>query len=298
MVEEIAQDDNAPPIVRLKALAVQATDASDFNKALELWSALEILVPNDEQTQFYLGWVYVYLANETPQKKAIFYLKRSVESFKKAAELNPKRFSSINNWGRSLGKLAELLGGDHAEKLFTEACEKIAEARRISPGHPSSFEAWGTILAGWANLRGCIKVDEYFGEACAKYAEADRIKPGDPFLFNAWGLALMNWALKSEGSHADAHVAEAIEKYNMADKFEPGSSAYNLACLFSLRGEFKNCLEYLEKSFHYDTLPKLGFLENDSDLDPVRDEEWFIEFLEKVCKKEEETRENRDTSLI
>jgi len=51
-------------------------------------------------------------------------------------------------------------------------------------------------------------------------------------------------------------------------------------------GEFEEARKWLEESYETGHLPPIEHLESDSDLDSLREEEWFREFIEKVKKGE------------
>jgi hypothetical protein len=72
-----------------------------------------------------------------------------------------------------------------------------------------------------------------------------------------------------------------VSKY---ENFSPGIVAYNLACVCSLEDEPEECRQWLIKSRDSGNLPERSHLEQDTDLDPVRDLPWFKEFLETLRK--------------
>ncbi|MGL1863650.1 MAG: PIN domain-containing protein [Pseudodesulfovibrio sp.] len=58
--------------------------------------------------------------------------------------------------------------------------------------------------------------------------------------------------------------------------------AYNLACFAALRGE-PECEKWLNVCRDNGALPDCEHIRNDTDLDFVRDEPWFIKFMEEEC---------------
>ena len=59
----------------------------------------------------------------------------------------------------------------------------------------------------------------------------------------------------------------------------PGKGAYDLVCINSIQKNFEEAKRWLEVSYESGTLPTLEHLENDTDLDNLRDFQWFKEFL-------------------
>ena len=59
-------------------------------------------------------------------------------------------------------------------------------------------------------------------------------------------------------------------------------SAYNLACLNALLGNKDKSRKWLDKSYQTMGLPPREYIENDKDLESVRDYDWFKGFLAKL----------------
>jgi hypothetical protein len=57
------------------------------------------------------------------------------------------------------------------------------------------------------------------------------------------------------------------------------SGVLNLACIAALRGQPKECRQWLERSLAAGRLPSRQHLASDDDLQSVRDEAWFQEVL-------------------
>jgi hypothetical protein len=51
-----------------------------------------------------------------------------------------------------------------------------------------------------------------------------------------------------------------------------------------LGGDEQECLQWLSKSKDTGQLPERSHLDRDADLDPIRDKQWFKEFLETLEK--------------
>jgi hypothetical protein len=75
---------------------------------------------------------------------------------------------------------------------------------------------------------------------------------------------------------------QAKQVLAQAERILEGSGSYNLACACALRGEEMECREWLIRSKEKGELPSRKHLQEDSDLDSVRETQWFIEFLDSV----------------
>ena len=83
-------------------------------------------------------------------------------------------------------------------------------------------------------------------------------------------------------------LCHAFEQLKKAVKIRPNRT-YNLACYYSIINELDLSKENLLHAEQHDTLPNIPFkhLLEDKDLDNVRNEQWFIELLERLKTKEE-----------
>ena len=152
-------------------------------------------------------------------------------------------------------------------------------AIRIKSDFHEAYNNWGNALSGLGRLKGEAGP---FEEAFEKYAEAVRIKPDKHDAYNNWGLALMELAsLKGDDILL---LEEASKKIKKAEDIKEGSGSYNMACIASLRNKSEECSNWLEITRKAGTLPSVQKLREDSDLDNVREEVWFKEFLAELEK--------------
>jgi len=124
--------------------------------------------------------------------------------------------------------------------------------------------------------------EQFYAHATEMYEAAVRIKPDDHEALYNWGAALLARARTRSADDAEPLYTGAREKLMRAEQLSPGTGSYDLACLCSLLGEENDCLEWLQKSLGTGTLPNPEHLSTDSDLDRVRDCDWFKQFLTRV----------------
>ena len=60
-----------------------------------------------------------------------------------------------------------------------------------------------------------------------------------------------------------------------AENIKKGSGAYNLACISALQHDESACREWLELAYELNSIPEPEHLNTDSDLDNVRETDWF-----------------------
>lgn len=169
--------------------------------------------------------------------------------------------------------------GAEADRLFAQAGEKYEAALAIKSDMNAALNNWGVALAAQAKTRKGEEADRLFTLAGEKYKAALAVKPAMHAALNNWGNALVDQAKTKEGEEVDQLFALSVEKLQQAEELSAGSGAYNLACVAALRGEEEECHEWLEKSRDAATLESLEHINNDTDLDGVRDSDWFKEFI-------------------
>lgn len=83
--------------------------------------------------------------------------------------------------------------------------------------------------------------------------------------------------------HGAGKIDEAIELHERAAKHAPfrGIATYNLGCAYSLKGEKDLAIEALTKAVDAGFV-RLDYMNSDSDLDSLREDERFVSLLEKV----------------
>jgi len=189
----------------------------------------------------------------------------------------------LNDWGISLSQQAEKKSGDEADRLFELAYQKYAEAISIKPDCYIAYNNWGLALLNQAEKKSGDEADRLFELAYQNYAEAIRIKPDCNVAYNNWGHTLLNQAKTKSGDEADCLFELAFAKCSMAEYFFPGVSSYNLACICALTGKLDASRLWLIDSKEKGRLPSGKHIKEDSDLNPIKDLQWFKTLISEVC---------------
>lgn len=173
------------------------------------------------------------------------------------------------------------------EDLFKSAYKKFSSAASWDARNAETFHHWGLVLYEQAQYKQAKEARELFKTACEKFEKALGLGPNNAKVMNDWGAALIEQARNKPEKYAASFYEEARTKIAAANSLEPGLGAYNLACIHSLRGEQKGCQKCLEQAHETGNLPAEKYLKIDKDLDNVRNEKWFNDFVKKLSKEAE-----------
>ncbi len=146
---------------------------------------------------------------------------KAIKEYKRALELKPDNHEAFNNWGTSLGNLAETKEGKESEELYNQAFEKFKKAIEIKPNLHEAFNNWGTYLGNLAKTKEGKESEELYNQAFEKFKKAIEIKPNKHEAFNNWGTDLGNLAKTKEGKESEELYNQAFEKYKKAIEIKP-----------------------------------------------------------------------------
>lgn len=195
----------------------------------------------------------------------------SFEKYKKAIQIDQNDGFSYNNWGNALCELAKI---KNDEKLLEASLEKYKKATQIDQNYADVYNNWGNALLKLATLRNDEKL---FEASFEKYEKATQINENHAPAYNNWGNALCEWAKLRKSLEDDQSII--LEKFVKAYSLNETVSLYNLACLYSLLNKKDEAFEWLEKALKITKDRKE--IENDPDLDNLRQDPRFKELLNK-----------------
>lgn len=284
-VTAVAQDPNAPLIPRLQALALKAESEQNWEAAQLHWGVILEQNPGDSSAHFHLAYCLAEQA-KTDKDHAGHLLKQVVQHYAKAAELAPRNYATFNNMGLALSDLAKLSSGHEQRDLFKLALDKYEQATRIDPDNAIAFSNWGVALGDMAKLSPEQEQRDLLNLALEKYEQATNIDGNYAPAHKNKGSILLHLAAPETGERRAELLGKAETALRRAEELEASRGAYNLACVQALRGDKDGCREWMEKSLAAGRLPKCDLLKTDTDLDLVREEDWFKELLAKVCGPE------------
>ncbi|MGP8329113.1 MAG: TPR end-of-group domain-containing protein [Methanosarcinaceae archaeon] len=229
-----------------------------------------------------LSWGYIgqgnalyNLAKIKDRDEAEELFKLSFEKYDSSLKIKPDDHKALYNWGTALSDLAKIKDGDEAKELFKLSFEKYDSSLKIKPDDHEALNNWGNALSDLAKIKDGDEAEELFKLSFEKYDSSLKIKPDDHDALNNWGNALIILANTKSGRDTDDLLFKAKEKILQAEDIKKGSGAYNLACISALQNDEPACQKWLELAYKLNSIPESKHLNSDSDLDDVRETDWF-----------------------
>ena len=182
------------------------------------------------------------------------------KEFDKAIRLNPKLYEAYYFYARTCRQQGKI---EKATLLF----EKAGELR------PEDYQAAVFLASAYKKLNLPAKAETAALRAIELVEKHLRLNPDDARAWCLGGCKLM----------ALGEVEKAIEWAKRAHAIEPDDPGvlYNSACIYSLAGKIEKALECFEKGID-SGFASLEWINNDLDLDPIRDHPRFQKALKKL----------------
>lgn len=177
--------------------------------------------------------------------------------------------------------------GPKAEQLFVSAYQGFADVVKDDLVRGEALYNWGFALLHQAKIKKEDEGIKLYLEAITKFSFCLLVQPNHLGAAIDGGVAYMDLARILDVDANDELYDLAGEFFENAERIQRGSAAYNLACVFGLRGQDKACLEALELSKECGSLPNAEDITSDADMSKVINKPWCVEFMEKVTAEPE-----------
>lgn len=254
-----------------------------FEQACEKYEAALAIKPDFHEALNWWGNALLVQARASEGAEADVFFAQACEKYAAVLKIKPDFHLALGNWGLAFIDQAKRTEGPEADRLLAQACAKYGDALAIEPNYYEGLNNWGLALCARAKATEGAEADVFFAQAYEKYAAAVKIKSDEHGPLHNWAGALLRHGAMPHMAERSAEMfARAKEKALEAERIKPGAGAYNAACASALLGEKDECRKWLETALEHGTLPKRAHLEDDRDLDSVRDTDWFKGILEKA----------------
>ncbi|MDD5277940.1 MAG: hypothetical protein PHR16_17950 [Methylovulum sp.] len=178
--------------------------------------------------------------------------------------------------------------GGTADNLFKGAYQGYSEVLLDDPLRADALYNWGFALLHQAKTKTGDEAVEIYQDAINKFAFCLLINPNYLAAAINGGVAYMDLARLTEAKPNDKVYDLAKKQFETANSIQSGTASYNLACIYALRNDQDACLNALENAKARGSLPVLAEeIINDPDLINVKEQPWFIAFIEPLNKKPE-----------
>ena len=190
--------------------------------------------------------------------------------------------------------LARKSEGSTADGLFKAAYQGYAEVLHDDPLRAEALYNWGFALLHQAKIKMGDEATNLYQDAIQKFAFCMLINPDYLGAAINGGVAYMDWARLKKVKPDDTLYELAKKQFEKANAIQAGTASYNLACIYALQGNKDECLKALEKARDKGALPEAGEILNDPDLAGIKEQDWFVAFMEALNKKPEVEPENNE----
>jgi len=190
---------------------------------------------------------------------------------------------------------ARKCAGNVADQLFNRSYQGYAEVLLDDPIRAEALYNWGFALLHQAKSKTGNEAVKLYQEAIAKFTFCQLINPDYLGAAVNGGVAYMDLARLTDAKQEDELYDLAKKQFKTANSIQAGAASYNLACVYALRNNKHACLKALENSKDRGSLPDVEDILNDPDLSGVRDQNWFIAFLESLNEVHEVAQEGNES---
>lgn len=177
--------------------------------------------------------------------------------------------------------------GHAADELYTNVYKDYAEVVANEPLLAEALYNWGLALLHQARTKSRETAANLYQDAIAKFSFCLILEPAYLGAALDGGVAYMELARVKSAQPHDSLYGRAKNYFEKANAIQAGSASYNLACIYGLRGEKEACHNALEVSRNRGYLPAVADILADPDLDGIKRQDWFVDFMESLNKKPE-----------
>ena len=248
------------------------------------------LAPQDDKSYVVLAQLKLQQAADKSKPEERARLREEAEQLLfKAMRLAPQDVQSCIMLAGLKRQQAD--GQDTPEKcarLWKEAERLLFKARKLAPQDTTSYVELAKLRAQQANKQSNLKKRTLLREEAEKlFLQAKELDPKGAEILDMLATLKLEQARDAAPEEYDGLLA-AAEAY-LAELLpqDRAKGLYNRACIVASRGQHERALELLEECRKDGTLPSRGHLEQDKDMDSLRDLDAFKEFLEQAYPTED-----------
>lgn len=250
-------------------------------------------ITGNRNLQYWNDWgVALMKLGEMTSDRSLIEL--GVQKLEHAIKMHCKKHeaSSLNiQWLYNYGCALDFLGDCHLDpEYYQQAIQVFTQILLLEPEYFSARYTLGITYSHLAEIESDLGT---FEKAIEQFQIIIASDVEDDLAWNEWGLALLHMAqFVYDESQPDLSLKiyqEAEEKLLNAVVFGSIQANYNLSCLYSLIGNFSASIHYLSRAESLGALPSMESLLDDEWLSAVRETDIFLQFINHLSEKLEET---------
>jgi len=263
-----------------------------WNSAAEKFKAALTISPQNYLTFYY--WACSLIDEATAMSfsgnnDAFERWNLATEKCKQLLELSPNSYSSHVLYGNALSHKAKLLATIDTHKAlegWTEAKSNFNKSLLINPDGFEALTNLGDALANEAQYifhQNTEKALELLNSACDMHERAHNYKKTESSVLLNWGEALIIKQRFSKNSNEKRELLlSAKDKLTSAHMMGNENALYDFSCISAIQGDVENCIYWLNKSLNAKCLPTFKHISNDPDLESVRLDQKFSDWIEQA----------------
>jgi Plant specific mitochondrial import receptor subunit TOM20 len=169
--------------------------------------------------------------------------------------------------------------GSVADQLFKEVYQDYADVLTGDSLRAAALYQWGVALLRQAKTKTPQESINIYRNAIAKFSFCMTLDPNYLAAAIDAGVACMDLARARSVPAADELYEMAKRQFDKANSIQSGVAAFNLACVYGVRGDNDNCLAALKTAKDKGSLPADADIIADPDLAGMKNKAWFKEFI-------------------
>jgi len=193
----------------------------------------------------------------------------------------------LYNYGCAL----DFLGDFSDEASYYERSIKVLA--QVVVLDPDYVHARYNLAIAWSHLGELTSDVDCFRKALEQFEAVIANDNEDEMAWNDWGLALLNLAnlINDPACEQDTKTLYQQVENTLFRAIALGSvqAFYNMACLYSLMGNYAGAIHHLERAMIAGTLPPLDDMMHDEWLEGLRSTESFHSFVNHIASKQQES---------
>ncbi|MEQ1544217.1 hypothetical protein [Methyloglobulus sp.] len=169
--------------------------------------------------------------------------------------------------------------GSEADQLLKEVYQDYSDVLTGDPVRAATLYHWGVTLLNQAKTKTPSESINIYRNAIAKFSFCMTLDPNYLAAAMDAGVACMDLARARGVGSTDELYEMAKRQFEKANSIQAGVATFNLACVYGIHGDNENCLAALKIAKDKGSLPEDADILADPDLDSIKNQAWFKEFM-------------------